>query len=450
MERKFTIKDVMVTGFALFAMFLGAGNLIFPPNIGIHAGRLYPIATLGFLFTGIAMPLLGIIATTNTKGSMLNFTGIVSKNFALIFNTLILMCIGPFLAIPRTAATTYEIGIAPIFGELNWGTVLGMPLSRVVVSLVYFTLTYILVLRPSKVIDIIGQYFTPVLLILLLTLIIKGIIKPIGAPGEPLVPDPFGMGFREGYQTMDAIGSFAMAGVAIMSIKAKLTDEKKIQKATIGSAIIAALGLFIVYGGFIYLGATGSIQFKDIARTEATIKLVEAIGSTFGRTLLSISMCFACLTTSIGLMTTIANTFSEMSNGKIKYKFTVTAVAIISFFLSVKGVNNIIKLSVPILSVLYPVAIVLILLNLFRHKMKRRTVFIGGAYGALVLGILYGVAAINKDLSIIQNFLYKLPLGEDGFAWVFTAIIGMVIALILDKTVLKNNEKLDIANMNLV
>ena len=139
-----------------------------------------------------------------------------------------------------------------------------------------------------------------------------------------------------------------------------------------------------------------------------------------------------------------------MSNGKIKYKFTVTAVAIISFFLSVKGVNNIIKLSVPILSVLYPVAIVLILLNLFRHKMKRRTVFIGGAYGALVLGILYGVAAINENLSIIQNFLYKLPFGKDGFAWVFTAIIGMVIALILDKTVLKNNEKLDIANMNLV
>lgn len=248
---------------------------------------------------------------------------------------------------------------------------------------------------------------------------------------------------------MDAIGSFAMAGVAIMSIKSKLTDEKKIQKATIGAAIIAALGLFIVYGGFIYLGATGSIRFKDIARTEATIKLVEAIGSTFGRTLLSISMCFACLTTSIGLMTTIANTFSEMSNGKIKYNFTVTVVTIISFFLSVKGVNNIIKLSVPILSVLYPVAIVLILLNLIRHKMKRRTVYIGGAYGALVMGLLYGVAAINENLSIIQNFLYKLPLGKDGFAWVFTAIIGMVIALILDRTVLKNDEKLDIANMNL-
>ena len=169
MERKFTIKDVMVTGFALFAMFLGAGNLIFPPNIGINTGRLFPIATLGFLFTGIAMPLLGIIATTNTKGSMLSFTGIVSKKFALIFNTLILMCIGPFLAIPRTAATTFEIGIVPIFGDFDWGTILGMPLSRVVVSFVYFLLTYFLVLRPSKVIDIIGQYFTPILLILLVT-----------------------------------------------------------------------------------------------------------------------------------------------------------------------------------------------------------------------------------------------------------------------------------------
>lgn len=447
MEKKFTTKDVFVTGFALFAMFLGAGNLIFPPNIGINAGRLYPLATLGFLFTGIAMPLLGIIATTNTSGSMLSFTGVVSKKFALIFNTLILMCIGPFLAIPRTAATTYEIGIVPIFGDLEWGKLYGTPVSRIAVSAIYFILTYIFVIKPSKVIDVIGTYFTPILLVLLISLIVKGIIDPIGVPGEPRVDNVFTLGFKEGYQTMDAIGSFAMAGVAIMSIKQKLTDERRIQKATIGAAIIAAVGLFIVYGGFIYLGATGSIQFKDIARTEATIKLVEAIGSNLGKTLLSISMCFACLTTSIGLMTTIANTFEEMSHGKISYKFTVIVVTIISFFLSVKGVNNIIKLSVPILSTLYPVAIVMILLNLFRRHIKKRTIFIGGAYGALIIGILYGIEAINNNLAIIQNFLYKLPLGKDGFAWVFTALVGMIIASVLNQTVYKNSNKMDIANL---
>lgn len=442
MKEKFTTKDVYVTGFALFAMFLGAGNLIFPPNIGIHAGRLYPIATLGFLFTGIAMPLLGIIATTNTKGSMMNFTAIVSRKFGIIFNVLILMCIGPFLAIPRTAATTYEIGVVPIFGDFDWGKIYGLPISRIVVSFIYFGLTYLFVLKPSKVIDIVGKYFTPILLLLLIFLIVKGIIDPIGKPGEPLVSSPFGMGFREGYQTMDAIGSFAMAGIAIMSIRAKISDEKEVQRATIKSAFIAALGLFIVYGGFIYLGATGSIQFKDIARTEATIKLVEAIGSTLGKVLLSISMCVACLTTAIGLMTTIANTFNEMSNGKISYSFTVTVITIISFFLSVTGVNNIIKLSVPVLNVLYPVAIVLILLNLIRHKLSRRTIYIGGAYGALLMGLLYGLAAINPNLSIVQNFLYKIPLGESGFAWIFTAVLGIVIALILDKTVLKDNDNL--------
>ncbi|MDY3947569.1 MAG: branched-chain amino acid transport system II carrier protein [Ezakiella sp.] len=431
-KSSFGIKDTFVTGFAIFAMFLGAGNLIFPPHIGINAGNMFMTAMLGFLFTGIAMPMLGVVASAKTGGDMLDFSQIVSKKFGLIFTSLVLICIGPLLAIPRTGATTYEIGVVPIFGELNWGELWGISISRIVVSALYFLLNSILIMRPSSVVDIIGKYFTPVLLTLLIVLIVKGIVNPIGVPGEPTVANPFALGFREGYQTMDALGSFATAYVAIQSIKSRVKDESEMKKATYMSTIVAAIGLTIVYGGFVYLGATGSIRFKDIARTDATIKIVEAIGSNMGKILLAVSMSFACITTSVGLSTVFVDGFHTISGGKLSKKFLLVFVSVLSFILSVFGVNQIIKLAVPILSTLYPSGLVLIILNLFRGKIKR-SVYRGGVYGALVMGVLYGIEAINPNLAIIQNFLYKLPLGSSGFAWIITALIGIAIGYFINK-----------------
>lgn len=425
--REVKSKDILVTGFAIFAMFLGAGNLIFPPHIGINAGNMYIYAMIGFTFTGIIMTLMGLIATANTGGNITSFASVVSKNFAIIFNVLVLLCIGPMVAIPRTAATTYEVGIVPIFGELEWGVIFGAEISRIFVGALYFLLNYFLVIRPSKIIDIIGKYFTPALLTLLIGIIIKGIMNPIGIPGEPQVANAFTLGFKEGYQTMDAMGSIALGGIAIAGIKKLTNNANEVKRATILSSLIAALGLLIVYGGFIYLGATGSIVFKDIARTQATVKLVEAIGSTAGKIALSIAMIFACFTTSLGLITTISNFFQELFKGKYSYKTVVIAVIGLSYILSIAGVNKIIVLAEPILNTFYPTTIVLIILNLFRDKIKNKNIFRGAVYGATFAGFLYALSKVFANGNSVEKILSYLPLGNDGFMWIYFAVIGAIL-----------------------
>ncbi len=437
--KKVSSKDIIVTGFAVFAMFLGAGNLIFPPHIGINAGSAYKQAFLGFALTGILMPLLGLIATGNTDGSVSKFAEVVSRRFSIIFNILVLLCIGPMVAIPRTAATTYEVGIVPLFGELEWGTIFGFEISRIVVSLVYFILNYFLAVRPSKVIDLIGKYFTPALLTLLIGLIVKGIVSPIGVPGNPQVDSAFALGFKEGYQTMDAMASMAFGGIAIAGIKKFTNDKREIKRATTISAIIAATGLLIVYGGFIYLGATGSIVFHDIARTEATVKLVEAIGSNIGKIALSISMVFACFTTSIGLITTISNFFTELFNGRIKYEKIMIVVIVMSFLLSIIGVNKIIVFASPVLNTFYPTTIVLIILNLLRNKIKNRNIYRGAALGATVVGFLYALSELLPKGNSFQSFLNLLPLGEMGFAWTYIAVITAIAWVVAGKIFAKKN-----------
>lgn len=426
-------KDILVTGFAVFAMFLGAGNLIFPPHIGINAGNMYMYAMLGFIFTGILMPMMGLIATANTGGSITKFADVVSKNFANIFNVLVLLCIGPMVAVPRTAATTYEVGIVPIFGELDWGTIFGAEWSRIFVGAVYFLLNYFLLVKPSKVIDLIGKYFTPALLTLLIGLIIKGVMTPIGIPGTPQVQNAFALGFKEGYQTMDAMGSMALGGIAIMGIKKLTSNEHEIKRATKLSALIAGTGLFIVYGGFIYLGATGSIVFKDIARTQATVKLVEAIGSTAGKVALSVSMVFACFTTSVGLITTISNFFVELFKNKYSYKKVMVTIVILSYLISIAGVNQIIVLAEPILNTFYPTTIVLILLNLFRSKIKNENIFRGAVYGATFAGFVFAVSKLLPEGNAVANIVQKLPLGSDGFMWIYFAIVGAIIGMLIKK-----------------
>lgn len=426
-------KDILVTGFAVFAIFLGAGNLIFPPHIGINAGDMYMYAMLGFIFTGILMPMMGLIATANTGGSITKFADVVSKNFANIFNVLVLLCIGPMVAVPRTAATTYEVGIVPIFGELDWGTIFGAEWSRIFVGAVYFLLNYFLLVKPSKVIDLIGKYFTPALLTLLIGLIIKGVMNPIGIPGAPQVQNAFALGFKEGYQTMDAMGSMALGGIAIMGIKKLTSNEHEIKRATKLSALIAGTGLFIVYGGFIYLGATGSIVFKDIARTQATVKLVEAIGSTAGKVALSVSMVFACFTTSVGLITTISNFFVELFKNKYSYKKVMVTIVILSYLISIAGVNQIIVLAEPILNTFYPTTIVLILLNLFRSKIKNENIFRGAVYGATFAGFVFAVSKLLPEGNAVANIVQKLPLGSDGFMWIYFAIVGAIIGMLIKK-----------------
>ncbi|NSJ92732.1 branched-chain amino acid transport system II carrier protein, partial [Coprococcus sp. MSK.21.13] len=243
---KKSTKDAFVIGLALFAMFFGSGNLIFPPYLGKLVGNNYPIAILGFLITGVGLPLLGILSCAKVNGTFRDIASPVGKIFAVAVTTSIILAIGPMIAIPRTAATTYELSIQPFFPNINITTAI----------IIYFLINLAFVLRPSSIIDTIGKFLTPALLILLLTIIIKGILFPIGSISSTPFENVFSNSLLEGYQTMDATASVIFASIIIATVRQKGYDNvSDIIKITSLSGIIAVIGLGTIYGGLMYLGS---------------------------------------------------------------------------------------------------------------------------------------------------------------------------------------------------
>lgn len=429
---KKTFNDVIVVGFALFAMFFGAGNLIFPPSLGLMAGDKWSIALIGFLLTGVGMPLLGILAVSKSGGSIEKFAGKVSPTFAKILGTVVMLAIGPLLAIPRTGATTFEMGIKPIFENAN----------PVVVSIIFFAITLFFVISPSKVIDSIGKVLTPVLLVTIGIIIFKGVTTPVGQLAATNLANPFSKGFTEGYQTMDALGSIVLTSIVVAGLIAKGYTEKKQQmKLTVLSGIVAAVGLLLVYGGLMYLGATAVNVFPaDVPKTDLIIGITTTLLGDWGKIALGITVGLACLTTAIGLTSTAGEFFSKLSNNRVSYRTVVILITIFSAIVSNAGVETIVKFAVPLLVTVYPVAIVLIVLSIFDNFVKRRGVYIGAVFGALLVSLFDALAAIGVNITSVQGITSMLPFAAQGFGWIAPAVVFALIGALLfrEKASLQN------------
>lgn len=386
-----TNRDVIVVGFALFAMFFGAGNLIFPPFLGVISGQSWITGFGGFVLADVGLALLAILAAAKCGGDVNKVLGRPGKKISIILGSAIMICLGPLLAIPRTAATTFEMGIAPLIDGFN----------PVLFSIIFFALTFILTIKPSKVIDIIGQFLTPALLIALAFLIIKGIITPLGEINPtPMVENIFSEGIKQGYQTMDALGAVALSSVVIISLGNKgYKDEKQKVKLTVKAGLVAALGLLLVYGGLTYLGATVSKLYgQDVARTSLIVNMTTSLLGDTGKVILALIVALACLTTAVGLTSATGQFFEDLTNSKIRYEVIVTMVCIFSAIVSNFGVSTIIKFSAPILDMVYPATIVLIVMTLFGDKIKNDNAFKGATYVALFISIL--TVANNLGLSM--------------------------------------------------
>ncbi|KGK86130.1 branched-chain amino acid transport system II carrier protein [Clostridium sp. HMP27] len=421
---KKTTKDFLVIGLALFAMFFGAGNLIFPPYLGNLMGSKFILATLGFVITGVGFPFLGILACTKTNGNFNDMAGKVSKSFAIICSVAIFLAIGPMLAIPRTAATTYELTIQPVF---PW-------MSSMVSMILYFALNLCFVLRPSKVIDSIGKFLTPALLIALLILIIKGLLSPIGIVIDTNTSSVLSNSLIEGYQTMDALAGLMFATVITSSVIQRGYKDKEAISITIKSGLVAIFGLAIVYGGLMYLGAqTSSILPKDISKTALLLEISKRSLGKYGSVIIGIAMGLACFTTSIGLITAGSSFFDKISNGKLPYKINAIVISLVSIAMGNFGVDKIVKISVPVLSILYPVAITLILITLSKSLSKNNFVLRASVYTSLIFGIIETLPSIGVNGGFIKEFLNIIPLSSIGFAWVTPTLLSLVISLFITK-----------------
>ena len=417
------IKDIMVVGFALFAMFFGAGNLIFPPFLGLVSGSSWLTGFAGFILADVGLALLAILAAARCNGEVSKVLSRSGKNLSVILGCAIMICLGPLLAIPRTAATTFEMGIMPLFEGFN----------PVIFSIIFFILTLMLTIKPSKVVDIIGSFLTPTLLIALAILIISGILNPLGEISTtPMIENVFVEGINQGYQTMDTLGAVALSTVVIATISNKgYKDDKLKVKLTLQAGIVASIALCLVYGGLAYLGATVSTKYgADIVQTSLIVNITSMLLGQPGKIILAVIVGLACLTTSVGLTSATGQYFTKLTDGKLRYEIVVTVVCIFSAIVSNFGVSTIIQFSAPILSLIYPATVTLIVLTLFGNKINNDNVFKFATYAALIVSML----TVANDFNISIPFVLKLPFASFGFNWIVpVTIAGFIGNFIPDK-----------------
>ena len=420
-------REVILTGFALFAMLFGAGNLIFPPAVGFETGQNWLTAATGFILTGAGFPLMAIIAAAVAGKDLDSFAARVSAKFSKVFNIALILAIGPLLALPRTGATAFEM-IVPQSTE-NYSV------YKFIFLGVFFLITILFSLKSSKVIDRVGAILTPILLIVLAIIIFKGIFSPIGVPSDLHKPETFKYGFLTGYQTMDTLAAIVFSEIILKSIrKDKALTKRKELSFLLQTSVIAIGGLAIVYGGLVYIGATATdVVTGGKGNIELLSSMVILLLGNAGKLILGICVAGACLTTAIGLTATVGDYFSKLLN--TTYEKVVIITTIISFIFAGFGVDIIVKISAPILTLIYPIAIVLIILNFFKEQIKSNSIYVGAVVGASLVGAYEMAQVLSINTSEILTVIYRsLPLNTFGLAWILPSIICAVSFKYMFKT----------------
>ena len=428
-ERKTTLgKDSIVVGFSLFAMFFGAGNLIFPPTLGQMSGDLWVWGLVGFLLVDAVLSCLGVFVVSRLSGPRGAFDGALGRVGGTILTAVAILCLCVFFAMPRTAATTFELSIAPYLGE-------GADVYLVPFSILFFVIVYLLTCRRSRVVDIIGKFFTPTLVIGVFVLIVAGIVNPLGEIQPPQTDYVFQEGIRSGYQTMDVLGVAAFSIIILDSAVVKsYTDPGKRSGLLARASFGAVLMLALVYGGLAYLGATSVFLGTGMSQAALLVAIAESVLGDAGKILLSVIVALACVTTAVALVSSAADYFSRLFKNKISYRTLLIIDCVIGALICDIGLDNIIRFADPVLGVVYPPFITVVVLLIFRRQIQLREVYQGAAMGALVGGIVVELA-VTKVATIIP--LELLPLSTMGFGWIVFALagtlIGVIVGLIRDR-----------------
>ena len=441
MKQTLSLSQYILVGSMLFGMFFGAGNLIFPVHLGQEAGANVVPANIGFMLTAIGLPFLGIIAmgVSRSKG-LFDLARRINTTYAHFITILLYLSIGPAFALPRTAAVSFEIGFASHL-DSSLQTV-----CLAAFTVIFFLLALFFALKPGKIIIWIGKFLNPLFLIFLAVLIIAAFINPMGAPSAMPVQSAYQQealtkGIIEGYNTMDALASLAFGIIVIHTLSdLGLKNPKDIALGTLKAGIVVLVLMGIIYSSLSYIGAASLGQLALSANGGIALADISTyyFGS-FGHILLAGTVTVACLKTAIGLITACSTTFSELYPHTLSYKSYVYLITFVSFLISNVGLTSIIYLAIPILMLLYPLAITLILLAFIdavcgyhRYIYLCTTVFtllaaIGDMLGALPFG-LNEIAAISSIIEIYRN---TLPFFDIGMGWIVPAVIGIALGTVL-------------------
>lgn len=435
--QKSRLSATICMGLALFATQFGAGNLIFPPFLGRNTGSDWFTGFIGFFIMDVGLAAAAVFSVVaNRKGDIDGVVGKIGRIPGKIMVTVIILCLGPAVCIPRTAATTYEMGVHLLFPSL--------PLW--LFGAIFFGIVLLFVMRPSKVVDIVGNYLTPILLATMTLLIVIGIVNPISESEIIANSVPLHDGILNGYQTLDGIGGVLMTLMLVTAATSYgFKKQSDINHMVAGADIISAVLLALVYGGLTFLGSTVSAvpEFAGLEQAPLLIAITNRLLGNFGVVALTVIVLMACLTTAIGLSSVAGNYFEELSGGKIKYKTTVVTIIVLSYAMSNVGLSTIISLAAPVLSVLYPPLIVLVVMAFLEKFIKNDRVAGFAAYGALAFSLI-DAANFGGTLGTLMS---ALPFAEYGLGWITPAMVfGLIGSFFKVKNVHVEIEHLDMQN----
>ena len=438
--KKLTLRQKILVAGTLFGMFFGAGNLIFPVHLGQMAGRNALPAIIGFIITAVGIPILGVAAIGITHSDGLQtLSGKVGKGYGIFFTCLLYLTIGPLFAIPRCATVSFTTGITPLLGADS-----PERLYLLLFSAVFFAFVLFFSLRPGKITVWIGKIINPLFLFFFAVLMLAALLAPGAAvsavePVEAYRSDAFFPALIEGYGTMDAIAGLAFGIVVIDVIRRMGVDnDDAIAEDVLSSGLLTGALMALIYVVSIVVGAQSRGLFE--LSENGGIALTQIAGHYLGGVglfILAFTITFACLKTSIGLVTACAETFSKMTNGKISYRSWAILFTVFSFAVSNIGLSAIIEYSIPMLMLIYPPAIALILLvflgKFFAHD---RTVYIAtmiGTWAAAIFDCMKTLpapvqAALHLDTPIAFAAAH-LPLFDKNLGWLLPAVIGFAAGM---------------------
>lgn len=428
-QKKIKFTDVLFIGLAFFATYFGAGNLIFPPMLGLQSGQSWGAGMIGMLASGVGLPILSLLVLGNF-GNVQAISDHVNKKFYNVFiGAIMILCC--CVSIPRTAAVGIEMGLQGVWS--------GAPYLISVV--IYFVLAFFFAKDRGTALDKVGRILTPVMTVILLILVIKGAASPIGIPAQPSVDNAFLNSFLGGYSTGDVLVSFLMASVFFSTIRNHGYDGKQLKKVNLGAGLVAALCLAIIYGGLLFMGACVSGEFTSdsISNANLLLTIIHSSGGQIAIYGLCLSVLLACLTTAIGQITAVADFFEEASNGKLPYKILVIVVPVVTTLVASFGLDTIVTLTSPWFSFMYPIALVIMLLGIFSRWIPNDGGYKGAAYLTVVYAILDLPAEYGVHVGFLDSILNRIPLYSLGFGWIVPAVIGFIIGLIVYPRIKKSN-----------
>ncbi|HHT3752058.1 TPA: branched-chain amino acid transport system II carrier protein [Klebsiella pneumoniae] len=444
MTHQLKSRDIIALGFMTFALFVGAGNIIFPPMVGLQAGEHVWTAAIGFLITAVGLPVLTVVALAKVGGGVESLSTPIGKVAGILLAVVCYLAVGPLFATPRTATVSFEVGIAPLTGD--------GPLPLLIYSVIYFALVILVSLYPGKLLDTVGNFLAPLKIIALIVLAVAAIIWPAGPisdvlavaaiiwPAGPISDAleayrtaPFSNGFVNGYLTMDTLGAMVFGIVIVNAARSRgVSEARLLTRYTVWAGLMAGVGLTLLYLALFRLGSDSATLVDQSANGAAILHAY--VQHTFGGAgsfLLAALIFIACLVTAVGLTCACAEFFAQYL--PFSYRTLVFVLGLFSMAVSNLGLSHLIQVSIPVLTAIYPPCIALVVLSFTRswwHNSSR--VIAPAMFISLMFGIIDGIKS-SAFAAILPDWTARLPLAEQGLAWLMPTAVMTILAVIWDR-----------------